>query len=742
MNTNLTPARAASPVSSDPTPGRGGRSVLAAVARFSVRRRRLVVLGWVALFIIGMAAALPLFMRLKDSHGGTGTESSQGAAVLDKAMTMGPGAVLLVKGAPVDAPATRAAVQALTVRIDHLPGVAGAVNAYTSSDPRLRAQDGTESLVVVTLRKGVDMMGQRMAVAAMRDAAKNAVPGAQVLVGGDAAVMSEGMTDATNDLVHGEALALPVLLVALVFIFGGLRAALLPIIAALAATAGTLLELLGVTYVTDVAPYAIDVVTLLGLGLAVDYSLLMVNRFREARATGATVASAVEHTAATAGRTVTFSALTVATALSGLFAFHDPTFSSVALSGIATVLVALAAALTLVPALLCAWGGKLKAAARQHAEDGWFGRLARRVQRRPVLAAVAVTALLAAAALPFVHAHYGNGDPRTLPQGSESRQVAETMLASFPASQPDPVQVVARIPANDPRVMAYADSLRHQPGVESVSVEQGLQGPVSAIDVVPTGSAQGTTAQQLVQVLRDHRPGYQTYVTGTAASLVDFENGIAHDAPYAVAWIALATFVLLFLMTGSVLVPIKALVMNVLSLGATFGALVWVFQDGHLSGPLGFTAFGAIEAWAPVIVFVFAFGLSMDYEVFLLSRIKEAYDECGDTDDAVADGLQRSGRIITSAAALIMIVFLGFAAGRTLSVKELGLALAIAVVVDATLVRCVLVPATMTLLGRANWWAPAWLRRLHDRVGLREAPAHPAAPAYARPLPEPVLVDA
>jgi RND superfamily putative drug exporter len=217
-------------------------------------------------------------------------------------------------------------------------------------------------------------------------------------------------------------------------------------------------------------------------------------------------------------------------------------------------------------------------------------------------------------------------------------------------------------------------------------------------------------------------------VSGQAAALVDFEHVIASRAPYAALLIALATFALLFLMTGSVLVPVKALVMNTLSLGATFGALVWLFQDGHLSGALHFTAFGAIEAWLPVIVFVFGFGLSMDYEVFLLSRIKESYDETGDTNVAVANGLQRSGRIITSAAFLILIVFLGFAAGQTLGIKEMGVALSIAVVVDATLVRCILVPATMTLLGRANWWAPAWLRRVHDRFGLREAPDTVSAP--------------
>ncbi len=708
---------------------KGELTMFATVARFCVNRRRWVLAAWMLLLVIGLAAALPLFKHLKAANGAPGSESSRGAAIVDRATGMGPTAVVLVKGPPVNAPGTRAAVQVLTAKLERVPNVTGAVNAYTSPDPQLRARDGHASLIVVSLTKGADMMTQNMTVGTMRADAVGSVPGAQVKVGGDAGAMADSMNAPENDLVHASLLAFPILLVALFFIFRGLRAALVPIIAALAAMATTFIALLGVTAVTSLAPYATDVVMLLGLGLAVDYSLLMVNRFREARATGASVADAVEHTGATAGRTVTFSALTVATALSGLFFFGDPTFTSVAIAGIATVLIAMAAALTLIPALLAAWGRKLGAKARQDASDGWFGRLARTVQARPALAALAVAGLLAAAALPFLHAHYGLGDPRALPASSQSRQVDQTLLAHFPGMQADPIQVVARIPASDPRIGSYAASLAHQPGVAAVSVERGLHGNVSVIDVTPAGSTQGSTAEHLVGVLRDHRPHFTTYVTGSAASLADFKAEIASRIPYAVAWIALATFALLFLMTGSVLIPLKALGMNILSLGATFGALVWVFQDGHLASLLGFTAFGAIEAWAPVIIFTFAFGLSMDYEVFLLSRIKEAHDEGNTTNDAVAHGLQRSGRIITSAALLILIVFLGFASGQTLGIKEMGLALAIAVAVDATLIRCVLVPATMTLLGPANWWAPAPLRRLHQRIGLGEAPAEPVAVA-------------
>ena len=699
--------------------------MFATIARFCAGHRRRVLAAWLLLVIVGAAVSWPLVKHLTYAAGGS-SESARGASILDRASPVGPGAVILEQGAPVDGAATGARVRALTAKVERLPQVAGAVNAYTSPDPGLRALDGRASLIVISIRKNASTTDQSSAVAAMRSDARGAVPGARVLVGGDAAVSADMDSSLNHDLFMGALISFPILLIALLFIFGGLRAALLPVIGAFTTMTGALLALLGISYLTSLSPLVLDVVLLFGLALAVDYGLLMVNRFREARAAGADITGAVEHTGATAGRTVAFSALTVATALSGLLAFGDPTFTSVAISGIATVLVALASALTLIPALLATGGAKLTAARRQRGEDGFFFRLARRIQHRPWLAAAGVSAVLVAAALPFLHANYGNGDPRTLPLASESRQVALVLAAEFPGMRADPIKVVARVPASDPRVAAYAAALAHQPGVAAVSLEHHLRGNVVAIDVTPAGTAQGATAQHLVAMLRAHRPDFQTWVTGSAASLVDFKSQITQRLPYALALIALATFILLFLMTGSVLIPIKALVMNTLSLGAVFGALVWVFQDGHLSHLLGFQAFGAIEAWVPVVVFVFAFGLSMDYEVFLLSRITEAHDEHGDTNHAVGVGLQRSGRIVTSAAFLVLIVFLGFAAGHSLGVKEFGLALAIAVAVDAALVRCILVPATMTLLGRANWWAPAPLRRLHQHLGLHESPAHPA----------------
>src|SRR5215469_11808015 len=328
--------------------------------------------------VIGLGAGAVTFNRLKDSGGGS-SESARGAAILAQAASTGPSALVLVSGPPVGAASTRAAVQALTARLDQVPGVTGAVSAYTSPDPRLRDRDGHASLIVVTLRKDIGATPEANAVSAMRADAAGAVPGARVQVGGDAAVETDTTADTLNDTYRASMISFPVLLIALFFIFGGLRAALLSIFATLAASAGAFIPLLGVTYATNLASYALDVVLLLGIGLAVDYSLLMVNRFREARGGSADVAAAVEHALATAGRTITFSALTVATSLSGLLAFGDHGFTSVAVAGIATVLVALAAALTLTPALLASWGPRLKFTPSRNVQFGLFTRLARRV---------------------------------------------------------------------------------------------------------------------------------------------------------------------------------------------------------------------------------------------------------------------------------------------------------------------------------------------------------------------------
>src|SRR3954447_10308059 len=441
----------------------------ARLGRACFEHRRAVLLSWLAVFVVGIVVGGGVFGRLKDSNGGSSTESVKGFNIVDDATGAGPTAIAVVDGARVADPRTRAAVERLSARLLRLRDVRSVVNAYGSPDPRLRAQDGRASLIVVTVRQNDDdPMALHMDVDRIRDAVKGQVPGATVRVGGDLGAMRDQMATTQRDLFMGELIALPVLLVALFFVFHGVRAALLPLAGALVTTAGALLLLLGVTHLTDVASYALDVVILFGLALAVDYSLLIVNRFREERAAGADAHVALERTVASAGRTITFSALTVAAALAGLFAFRDPTFTSLALGGISTSLVALAAGLTLVPALLAHWAGKIPPAERMVAHDGFFRRLARRVQRHPWAVALGVSALLVAAAVPFLSAHFGSGDARTLPSSIESRAVADTLVARFPGKQADPVQVIARLRAGDPRVRADAQRIKGMPGVAAV----------------------------------------------------------------------------------------------------------------------------------------------------------------------------------------------------------------------------------------------------------------------------------
>ena len=697
--------------------------MFAALGRFSYRRRRAVALGWLVLLLVGFGVGSSVFGRMSDSEGAKSAESVRGGKLLHTAATTGARILGVVDRSPVDDPATRRAVTGAVADVRAIPDVAAVYDYYSTREPKLRARDGRASLVVVDLRRDLPDARFDKAVNATIERLRGigaGLDGATVMVGGNHLLDEEINATVNSDLQRGEFISLPIALVVMTLIFGGLVAAGLPFLGAIASIAGTLLLLLGFSYAADVSPNVVSVVTVMGLGLAIDYCLLIVSRFREERSHGFDVPAAVERTSATAGRTIAFSALTVAVSLGGLLLFDDPTYRSFGAAGVGVILVALAGALTLVPALLGLWGRRIKSPATPRADDGAFYRLARRVQRRPLPVILVVALGLAAVAVPFLSARYQNGGSNLLPKSFETRQVADRISSGFAGEGADPVIVAIPLPAEDPRVAAYADSLRGLPGTVGASVRIGYTGAVSAVEVTPQGPTQGRTALALVERLRHERPGFPTYVTGDAAYLADFQAAIRDGLPKALGMIALASFVLLFLMTGSVLVPIKALVMNVLSLGASFGALVWIFQEGHLSGPLGFTPTGAIETWVPIIVFVFAYGLSMDYEVFLLARIKELYDAGHSNADAVAIGLQRSGQIITSAALLIIIVFAGFAAGQMVGIKEMGLALALAVLIDATLIRVLLVPATMSLLGDWNWWAPGPLRRLHDRIGLRE----------------------
>jgi putative drug exporter of the RND superfamily len=709
--------------------------VFAGLGRFVYRRRLPVALAWVVVLAVGLGFGSEVFSRLGSGSGLR--DDSESAVVADLLSRLGGGAAELtgvVDGRDAADATFRAEITRAVADLEAVPGVRRVVAPWgeggeeaPGSDP-LVARDGRAVRLRVEVEQGLDERVHAQAVRRIQERLR-AIDAPRVLVGGGDAANEEFQDQAQADLERGEGLALPVLLLLLLFVFRGIVAAVTPLLVAVVAVAGALLILLGVSEVADISVYSVNVITMLGLGLAVDYSLLVISRFREERAAGHEPPAAIERTLATAGRTVAFSGLTVAASLCGLLAFAEPFLRSLAWGGIGVVLVAMVAAVTLVPALLGIWGRRIRPGRAGRSDQGLFYRLSRLVQRAAPAIVVAVAVLLVLLALPFRHARLENSGLEALPRSSESRQLFETLDRRFEGGGTDPIVLLVETDPRSPLLARYLRRVEALPGVLSVRPREGIPPVLTVVDVVPAGTSQGPVATGLVERIRALERPVPVGVTGAAAFLVDYRDSLLARLPWALGLIGLATFVLLFLMTGSVVVPVKAIVMNVLSLGASFGALVWVFQDGHLSGLLGFDPPGMVDITVPVLIFVFAFGLSMDYEVFLLSRIKEAWDQTGDNDRAVALGLQRTGRIVTSAATLIVVVFLGFAAGELLTIKEVGLGMAIAVVLDATVVRMLLVPATMKLMGRWNWWAPPAMRRLHERFGLLEdAPGGAAAP--------------
>jgi RND superfamily putative drug exporter len=487
----------------------------------------------------------------------------------------------------------------------------------------------------------------------------------------------------------------------------------------------------------------------MGIGLGVDYALFIVSRFREELRGGAGVTDAVVTTVETAGRTVLFSALTVAVSLSALLVFPLYFLRSFAYAGIAVVGLAALGAIVVLPALLATRGRRGDSFAlwkRKEKEvgEGFWHRLATFVMHRPIRVAVAVVAVLVVLGLPFLGVRFGFPDDRVLPTSASSRQAQTQIRDNFSSEEAAALSVVLPdagppSPQLQAEVTDYAtrlSSLKSVARVDAItgSFAQGRQvappSPVSArfagqtgtwVSVVPSVEPLSSAGEQLAKDVRSMRAPSDTRVSGASAQLVDSKSGVFGRLPLALGIIALVTFVVLFMMTGSVVVPLKALVLNILSLSATFGAMVWIFQEGHLSNLLNFTATGSLDSSNPILMFCIAFGLSMDYEVFLLSRIKEEHDRTGDNISSVAIGLEHTGRIVTAAAALLAVVFIAFSNSDVSFIKMFGIGMSLAVIMDATLVRGGLVPAFMRLAGNANWWAPAPMRRFYDRFGLRES---------------------
>ncbi|MGP7997204.1 MAG: MMPL family transporter [Streptosporangiaceae bacterium] len=580
---------------------------------------------------------------------------------------------------------------------------------------------------------------------------KLAAPGLASQVGGQVPTYAAINKEVKADIGRAEAISLPVLLILLLVIFGSLAAASLPLAIGGLGILGSFAALRLLTLVTGVSIYSINITTILGLGLAIDYGLFMVSRFREELHRQPTTEDAVARTVATAGRTVTVSGITVAVALASLMLFPETFLRSMGYGGVATVLVDMLAALTVLPALLAVLGPRVNALrvrraaggpARAEQSGGWY-RLARSVMRRPVVYVVVIVAALLALAAPFRHITWGGTDARSLPAGAPARVVTEALNRDFPGNPASPIEVLARLdgpvlaPAGHAALASYVQRLAHVPGISAVQVT-GLRGDAARLDLRYAVDPSSVAARQLVTAVRavPAPAGSHVYVGGVTAQLVDELASLSHILPWMALVICLATFVLLFLAFGSVVLPVKAIVMNVASLSATFGVIVWIFQEGHLSGLLRFTPTGTIDPAMPILLLAIVFGLSMDYEVFLLSRIRERYDVTGDvTGDntaAIASGLQRTGGLITSLALMLVVVVGAFSASGITFIKLLGVGMIVALIVDATIVRVLLVPATMRLLGRLNWWAPGPLARVYGRFGIREE-------RTGQPAPEPAV---
>jgi RND superfamily putative drug exporter len=548
-----------------------------------------------------------------------------------------------------------------------------------------------------------------------------------ILVGGNAVAQEQINKKVESDLQRAELYAFPILFLLSLLFFRSLVAAALPLLIGGLAIVSTFLLLSVASTLGSISIFALNLVTGLGLGLAIDYSLFVVSRYREEIARSGPGLEALRKTMATAGRTVAYSALTVAGALASLAVFPQRFLYSMGIGGALVAVAAALIALTVLPAVLALLGERVNSlspsflqrraeADSRPASAGFWYRLSRTVMRIPGRIALVTAVFLIALGIPFLSINFTSVDAQVLPKDTSARQVSDVLRADFPPFRDSPVVISVRGTRAD--AVAAADAARATNGVAAVSRPQALEGQNWALEAVSANPPLDEQSKDVVESLRAI-PG-DTLVTGFTANFVDLQASLGDHLPLVLLLVALVTIIVLFAMTGSVILPLKQLLMNLLGLSAVFGILVLIFQDGRFEGLLGYESQGGLESTQPLLLFAVAFGLSTDYGVFLLSRIKEARDNGASNSESVAIGLERTGRIVTAAALLFCIAIGSFVTSEIIFIKEVGVGTAIAVLIDATLIRALLVPSLMEMLGRWNWWAPAPLRRLHDRWGLRE----------------------
>ncbi len=640
-----------------------------------------------------------------------------------------PGVVALVTVGNVHTATAQNRVDQVTAELQHGPDVASAASYYDTHDPAMVSRDGRQTYVVAYFRPKSDTQ--------LKDDAQQIENGfagqRDVELGGGLVANAQVNTQVSHDLEHAELLAFPFVFLLSLLFFRSLVAALLPPLLGGLAIVATFFALRIIAGFVDLSVFALNLTTGLGLGLAIDYSLFMVSRYREESVKSGFGVEALRRTLQTSGRTIVFSSLTIAAALASLMIFPQRFLYSMGVAGALVALLAATLAIVVLPALLSVLGPRVNALsptwlaraanrdARPANAGAWY-RLSQIVMRRPALIAITSASFLIALGIPFfTQVKFTTVDANVLPAGATARQVNDTLNTRFPPNRAAPLDLVIGAPATSQAVTALEARIATMPDVSAVEPARAAGPNMSLVSVAPVHAPLSDATENLVRDVRALRVPFYLGVAGETAAYLDLEHSLAVHLPAVLGIVVATTLIILFLMTGSVVLPIKAVIMNGLGLCAMFGILVLVFQDGNLESLLSYRSLGALDATQPVLLFAVGFGLATDYGVFLLSRIKEARDAGAADRDAVAIGLERTGRVVTAAALLFAVALGAFSTSEIVFVKELGLGAVVAVLIDASIIRALLVPSLMVLLGPLNWWAPRPLRRLYDRIGLRES---------------------
>ncbi len=685
-----------------------------------VRRRKAVL----ALFIIAVIATGAIgslvFSRLQDGgYSDPKSDSAQVTQYLSETFNVqDPAVVLLVDaGTTLSDPDVVMRATNLESAINTDPEVTRTLSYWSSGGSPLFVSKDQKASYIFIYSKDKDPTVATDLAKRILDAYQGKKFGFTIYVGGYATFSYSISDQISKDLALAESISIPLTFILLIFVFGGLIASAMPLVVGVSAILGAFFALYLISLATGVSIFALNLVTGMGLGLGIDYSLLMVNRFREELHHGRSVEESVAITVKTAGRTVFFSGITVMITLASLMFFPLMFLKSFGYAGVTVVAMAVLGAIIPLPAILALLGHRIdKFTVRKSAitpkEDGRWAQTARFVMRRPISIVLLTLIFLGLLTAPIQNIVFSQVDAQVMPASSAIAITAKVTTERFPGQEGNPIQIIIpQSSADSPEVISYREALKALPGIERVDPIEAI-GTTLRFSAIHTMSSRTPKAEQLINDIRALPAPSGTLVGGVAADYADSQAGIARTLPWALLWIAIGVLILLFAFTGSIILPIKAVILNFLSLAATMGAMSWVFVEGHMQWLTGsFTVTRTIDTSMVILIAVVAFGLSMDYELFLLSRIKEEHDSGKSNIDAVATGLQRSARIITAAAALLAVVFATFLTSGVTSIKTLGFGVAVAILIDATVVRAFLVPALMRLFGERNWWAPEWMKR-------------------------------